>query len=175
MGFNFENLDDDIRNLMLDEIDMDIKNNTLYLSKRLNYHGQSKYPELLKKAIIEGNDSTLAADLRYENYWEEKEPRRTRNGIKYTKVPSNANETLAEGEFNRFYIRAMCRKSILNGNELQVCRSKQVRNPRQESEAIIGKSVDSKSLLKDLQNNIGKVTLLGVPAGPNSGLSVRFK
>lgn len=175
MGFHFENLDEETRKLMLEEVDLDIKNKRLYLSLRLNNHGQSEYPKILKLAIENGNERTFASDLNYVNYWEEKEPRRTRSGITYCKVPVNAHETLAEGEFNRFYIRAVCRKAISDHLDIEIYRAKNVRNPRSQSQIIIGQTRDPKQLLKDLRDKIGVDTVLGIPPGPNSGLSIRIK
>ena len=90
-------------------------------------------------------------------------------------VPSDAHTTLAEGEFNRFYLRAICLKALEIGAEIEVYRAKSVRNPRPESEAMIGKRLDPNELLQDLRENIGVDTALGLPQGPNSGLSGKIK
>jgi hypothetical protein len=55
-----------------------------------------------------------------------------------------------------------------------VYRAKEVVNPRAESVALIGKSLPAKQLLDDLRTNIGTDTALGLPPGPNSGLSVKL-
>ena len=47
-------------------------------------------------------------------------------------------------------------------------------NPRPESEAKIGKTIAPQSLLDDLRKNIGVEPALGLPPGPNSGLSVKL-
>ncbi len=90
-------------------------------------------------------------------------------------MPVTAPETLAEGEFNRFYARGLCRRAMAQGIEsLLVYRAKEVVNPRPESVALIGKSLPVKQLLEDLRANIGTDTALGLPPGPNSGLSVKL-
>ncbi len=95
---------------------------------------------------------------------------------KPVKVPRNAHETLAEGEFNRFYIRGLCRRAIDEGlSALEVYRAKEVRDPRPESQNMIGKSLDPSQLLNDLRTQIGIDTVLGLPSGPNSGLSARIR
>ncbi len=82
---------------------------------------------------------------------------------------------MAEGEFNRFYARGLCRRAIAEGIEaLVVYRAKEVVNPRAESVALIGKSLPAKQLLEDLRAHIGTDTALGLPPGPNSGLSVKL-
>lgn len=90
-------------------------------------------------------------------------------------MPSNAHETLSEGEFNRFYIRALCLRAINEGRELEVYRAKQVSNPRPDFQMMIGRIVDAETLLNDLRKNIGVDSALGLPNGPNSGLSVKIK
>lgn len=55
---------------------------------------------------------------------------------------------------------------------MTVYRAKEVANPRAESMALIGRSLPVTQLLDDLRVNIGTDTALGLPPGPNSGLSV---
>jgi hypothetical protein len=88
---------------------------------------------------------------------------------------SNAHEMLAEGEFNRFYIRALCLRAIEDGiPDVVVYRAKPVENPRSESQQKIDEHVSPEALLRDLRIHPGVDTALGLPPGPNSGLSVRL-
>jgi len=98
VSFNFENLDEEIRKLMLEELELDLRNKSLYLSRRLNHLGQLEYPAILKTSLQNGNCETLSTALILENYWNEVEPRRTKKGMGTAKVPRNANQILAEGE-----------------------------------------------------------------------------
>jgi hypothetical protein len=171
----FENLDARTRMSMLDEINSDIESGKLYLSPRLTETGVQRYPDLLKKAASTGNDATLASDLRSPGILKITEQRRKRSGGTIeARVPETAAESLEEGEFNPFYIRGLC-KFCLEEQILQVeiYRAKQVANPRPESEERIGKRIACQSLLDDLRASVGTDSALGVPAGPNSGLSVR--
>lgn len=173
MTFQFNNLNEVIRELMLKEVDLDVNNGALYLSSRLSLTGTHEYPKLLTDAIKNGNTETLANSLRNQlNITEE----RRRNGKVITaKVPITAAATLAEGEFNRFFIRAICRFSIDNGNNaVKIYRAKQVETPRPESDGKIGSIINAQILLNDLRNNQGVDSALGIPPGPNSGLSVEF-
>jgi hypothetical protein len=83
---------------------------------------------------------------------------------------------LAESEFNRYYIRALARRAIEDGiQELVVYRAKPVQNPRPESEARVETAIPPQDLLDDLRAHLGdERPTLGVPSGPNSGLSVRL-
>jgi hypothetical protein len=90
-------------------------------------------------------------------------------------TPANAAKLLAEGEFNRFYIRALARRAIEDGiPQLVVYRAKRVRNPRPESEALVETSLPPEGVLADLRAHPDQPPTFGVPSGPNSGLSVRL-
>ncbi|MCD1117891.1 hypothetical protein [Chryseobacterium turcicum] len=175
MKFNFENLDQTIRQLMINEMDFDIQNNKLYLSKRFNDNGQEKYEDLLKQSLESGDEQTLAVSLKNNNCFKSQEERKTKTGTSLVKVPENANITFAEGEFNRFYIRALCLKAIDENLVLEVYRARHSDKTRSESENLIGEIVDPQNLLNDLRENIGIDTALGLPPGPNSGLSIKVK
>jgi len=176
MGLNYRNLDERTRNLMLAEIERDIAASTLFLSDNLNPQGRIDYPKLIRKAGISGSDVTLAADISSRLNPCEK-PRQLKSG-KLSKPPvmrSNAHEMLAEGEFNRFYIRAICLRAIEDGiSEVVVYRAKSVQHARAESERKIGQRIPAEPLLRDLREHPGVDTALGLPPGPNSGLSVQL-
>ena len=55
-----------------------------------------------------------------------------------------------------------------------VYRARPAENPRPESEALVETTVDPFDLLADLRAHPGEATELGIPAGPNSGISVRL-
>jgi len=175
MSFNFHNLDhEEIRQIIHDEINYDIENKVVYYSKRFNENGQKNYLELLFNHTRTGSEQTLAEDLKSMNCFKEKEDRITKGRTISASVPANAHLVFAEGEFNRFYIRAVCIKALKENKNVIVYRARSSENPREESELLIGKSVDPSKLLKDLRTNIGIDTALGLPHGPNSGLSVKL-
>lgn len=173
---NLANLDDRTRHFMLLELRDDMGRGNLYLSPRLTNRGIADWPALLSEAVEHGNDTTLAAQLRVSGQLRLTEPRRKpKGGVTFADVPVTAAETLSEGEFNRFYIRGLCRRAIEDGiSELIIYRAKAVDAPRPESEARIGSRIDARKLLDDLRAKVGVDPALGVPAGPNSGLSVRL-
>lgn len=166
----------DTRRFMLEEIEFDINRGALYISKRLSASGVQAYPELLRTAARNGTDSSFASALRAGgcmNSTEEK--RKPKGGITIAKVPVTAADTLAEGEFNRFYVRALCRRAIAEGLASVVAyRAKDVEHPRPESEALVGVALPAQQLLQDLRQSDGTDTAFGLPPGPNSGLSVRL-
>ena len=177
MSLFFENLDERTRQLMLDEMEYDLSHNQLHISPFLSGQGQWDYADLLRNAIQKGNDETLGHDLQARRRIVRALPRRTpRGGYVITATVDNAAEVLAESEFNRYYIRGLARRAIEDGiSELVVYRAKPARNPRPESEARLEMSLSPRELLADLRSHPGdELPALGVPAGPNSGLSVRL-
>jgi len=176
MALHYENLDERTRQFMLNEVNLDVSQETLYISPRLNEQGKKKYESHLKDAIQNRDDTWLANELRNRGYMKAFEQRRKRRGgFTTAKVPVTAPDTLAEGEFNRFYVRGLCMRAMEDGiSEVEVYRGKPVRQPRPESEALIGKRISAKALLEDLRQSPGVEPALGLPPGPNSGLTVRL-
>lgn len=176
MGLHYENLDETTRHFMVEEIERDAQSGNLYLSPWLTTLGMRDWPTLLREAAASGSDVTLAAALRAGNYIEQTAQRRKPKGgyTTYT-VPHTAADTMAEGEFNRFYVRGLCRRAIDAGiSSLIIYRAKAVMNPRPGSEEKIGTTVDPNLILKDLRESPGVEPALGLPPGPNSGLSAKL-
>jgi hypothetical protein len=164
-----------VRKFMLDELQHDFDQGNLYESHRLSTVGRTQYPTILREALKNGTPQTLAAALSALGILSSMEIRQRKNGPIEAKVPVTAPETLAEGEFNRFYARGVCRQATADGQvNVQVYRAKGVTSPRSESTAKIGALVSAAQLLADLRANPGVETALGIPSGPNSGLSVRL-
>ncbi|WP_081613348.1 hypothetical protein [Xanthomonas sp. SHU 199] len=176
MALNYENLDSRTRENMSSEIAHDVASGVLYISSRLTAEGAKAWPALLAQAADSHDDSWLAAQLQARGYLRSHEERRTpKGGVTVAKVPVTANTTLAEGEFNRFYARGLCQRAIADGQRSVVAyRARHSENPRPESEAIIGKHLEPDALLQDLRTSSGVEPALGLPPGPNSGLSVRL-
>lgn len=176
MGLHYTNLDERTRDFMLREVDKDVLDGKLYISPRLNQRGQQDYETLLREAIRENDDDWLASQLRFSGYMNAMESRRKRGGgVTMAKVPVTAPDTLSEGEFNRFYVRGLCLRAIEDGiEEVEVYRGRASSRPRPESQAMIGKRVSARNLLEDLRNSQGVEPALGLPPGPNSGLTVRL-
>lgn len=175
MKFQFENLDERTRQLMLDEIKTDIATKKLYPSIYFNAKGERLYPDFLLHSVAKGDEETLATILKQNDCFKDKAERvnKKTGEISLVSVPVTANETIAQGEFNRFYIRALCLLAISTGQQLKVYRARHSENPRMESEMLIGRIIDANKLLDDLRNNIGVETAFGIP-GINSGLTVKF-
>lgn len=174
MSINYADLTSEVRTCMLGELDDDLSRGSLYLSTRLTPLGVTAWHRLLRAALEGHDDGWLAKQLSSAGYLLAHESRRTAHGTTMVRVPHTAPMTLAEGEFNRFYARGLSRWAVASGEViLQVYRGKTVDQTRRESEAMIGRTIDAAALLRDLRSSVGVEPALGLPPGPNSGLSVR--
>lgn len=177
MALFLENLDARTRQLMLDELEYDITHSQLHISPFLSGQGQQDYSHLIREAIQTGTDETLAESLKlHRRIARTMHRRQPKGGYSIAATPENAAQLLAESEFNRYYIRGLARRAIEEGiPELVIYRAKPVQNPRPESEARVETTISPQDLLDDLRAHPGdEPPALGVPSGPNSGLSVRL-
>ena len=176
MPLAFEDLDETTRRLMCEEIGADIAKGSLYIAEnRLSAVGKQQYPGLLLEAAKQHDDGWLTQRLSEPGMLNTHQDRHMKDGrVIRVKVPVNAAETLAEAEYNKFYIRAICLRAEADPNiQLVAYRAKAVENPRPESEAKIGAAIDPKAALEALRANLPWETTIGL-ALPNSGLSVRI-
>ncbi len=173
MTFHLKNLDPATRSRMSQEVAVDTTEGKLYISPRLTPEGAARYPTLLAEAVASHDMTWLASQLRHSGSLLAKEQKRKPSGgYTLADVPYTAADTLAEGEFNRFYIRGLCLRAVEeNIPVLIVYCAKEVANARSESQRKIGTSVNPQVLLADLRTHVGVDTALGLPQGPNSGLS----
>lgn len=176
MGLAYENLDEQTRKFMLEEIDLDVTNGNVYVSNYLNDAGADAWVNLLREAASSGNDDSLANTIQHGNYLKDQVQRKKPSGgFTMAKVPYTAHETLGEGEFGRYYVRGLCRRAIDEEiSEVEVYRAKSVAQPRPGSEQKIGTRCNPTDILDDLRATVGVEPLLGLPPGPNSGLSLRL-
>lgn len=172
--FNFKNLDDPTRAAMLEAIDEAERTGDIYFSSRFNEAGKREWPRLLRQAAQEQNEHWLAYQLEASGLMKDFEGAHRPTGRYTTKhVPHTAAETMAEGQFNRFYILGLCRRARREGiTHLVVYRARESAAPRPESQSLVGVrlSVDEiEAQLKPTQASF-KSPLVK----PNSGLSVRL-
>jgi hypothetical protein len=148
-----------------------------YMSPRLTQEGLSVWVSLLNEAIASHNDDWLAGQIQQRGLMSTQEHYTTRTGKsawRNINIPHSA-QMLAEGEFNRMYLRGLCVRAQGEGiTHLVVYRGRHSAHPRPESEAKIGTSIPVGELLQALRSNDFvsiEETAFGVPGGPNSGLT----
>ncbi|MFM0607659.1 hypothetical protein PQR05_24320 [Paraburkholderia sediminicola] len=175
MALEYRHLDHVTRQLMLAEIANDIGTNQLYFSPRLSQLGIGGWAALLAEAARDNHDGWLALEIQRRRFLNAMEQRRHSNGnVTMAKVPVTAHETLAEGEFNRFYMRAICLRALETNGQPIVFRARFSRTPRPESERLIGQPFEPDALLAQLRAIPSTDQALGMPPGPNSGLSIHL-
>jgi len=174
MPFNFRDLDASTRSFMVEEVDAATRDGNLYFSKRFTDAGKAAWPTLLREASQAHTEHWLAYQIEARDLMTGLEGSRTPSGgytIKH--VPHTAAETLAEGQFNRYYILGLCRRAATeNKAEVVVYRAKEVLQPRPESEALVGTRLNASDLiaqLRPVQSSLNHALLK-----PNSGLSVHL-
>ena len=173
MGLHLENLDAITRDFMLREFEADEVSGRLNPSNYFAEEGITRFPTLLRDAIVSGDDESLASALSAPGFFRSHYQRKTPSGgTAMSAVPRTASVTFSEGEFNRFYIRALCLRAIEGGGTVEVYRARASSSARQESEALIGQTLSAADLLEDLRTHIGEAPML-LPC-VNSGLSVRL-
>lgn len=169
-------LDERTRALMQVEVDYDLAHHQLYLSPLLSAQGQRDYLGLLRTAIATGTPGWLAENLRYRRRLMRTMPRYKPTGsYVVSRRPVTAAERLAEDEFNRYYIRAICRRALEDRIDfLVVYQARPAVNPDPES-APAGETILSpKALLDEVRAHPGESIYLQMPAGLNPGLSVQL-
>jgi hypothetical protein len=141
MPLHYENLDPTTRRFALDELEHDVANGTFHVSDRIRPTAMSEYQRLLRESILYYDDLWLeehASDLLVDF-----EMRKTRAGGQTTaKVPTMAARMLAEGDFNRYYMRAIARRAIDEDRHVvEVYRARLSLEPRRESAELEGRLV----------------------------------
>ena len=172
--FTFENLDDATRTAMLEAIEDAARSNNVYYSTRFNDAGNKQWLPLLRQAAQEHNEHWLAYQLEANGLMKDFEGAHTPTGgytIKH--VPHTAAETLAEGQFNRFYILGLCKRARAEGvSDLIVYRARESADPRPESQTLVGAKLSVDEIEYQLKET--KSSFKSPLVKPNSGLSVRL-
>lgn len=173
--FNFTKLDAATRELMVEEIQTAQAADQLYFSARFTDSGRDGWPEWLLQAARERDEHWLAYQLEAASAMKHLETKaKPKGGYTVAHVPDTAAETMAEGQFGRFYVAAICRRAIANGQEaVTVYRAKYRGEPREESRALEGTSRNAKELLEEVRSR--DTSLKCDLLKPNSGLSVDVK
>ncbi|MFA6307351.1 MAG: hypothetical protein WCS88_03485 [Patescibacteria group bacterium] len=172
--YNFLNLDEKTRELMISEINWAIKNNELYYSTRFIDGQKEKWQQLLLEAAKNHNEHWLAFQIENNSMLKDfEEAEKPKGGYTIKHVPNTASETLASGQFNRYYILGLAQRAVLeNKNALEVYRAKDSQEQRDGSEALIGRTFNPAELIEQLRTT--QASFKSELAKPNSGISVKL-
>lgn len=160
MNFTFYDLTEKIRESMLEEFIEDERNGNLFISRRIKESEPTiqKYFELLTESFKNGTDFTLSEAIKANNILKETEQYRKNGVLKLRKVASNASEVLGQGEFRRYYMRALCKQAILEYKDLVIYRGRKSNEKSLDAELVIGKQVNPEKLLEYLKINPENIT-----------------
>lgn len=172
--FKFENLDEATRSSMLQAIEEAESMGNIYYSTRFNQDGNNQWLPLLKQAAQQFNEHWLAYQLESNGLMKDFESAVKSSGGYTTKhVPNTSTETVAEGQFNRFYILGLCKRARAEGIiHLEIYRAKERFDPRPESQALIGTLLSIDEIESQLKET--KASFKSQLVKPNSGLCMKF-
>lgn len=152
-----ENPIGEIRELMVREFEEDEEKGEVYSPKTIFPEKFEEYKTTLKayfkdKTLLE---LTTEVDRVFINR-------------SYVNIKSNSHETLAEGQFEGYYQRAVCKLAISQNKKVKISRWKDVREPKNIPGFTEGTEFDPEQLYKILRES--KFPKLG----PNSGLTIEI-
>ncbi|HET7550237.1 MAG TPA: hypothetical protein VFK04_03045 [Gemmatimonadaceae bacterium] len=174
MPLKYDDLDPVTREFTLAEFDGDVERGTLTISSRIRPTRTQEYESLLREALAYYDDRWL--EDRVEGMVVDFELRHTPSGATTTaKLPSYAPRVLAEGDFNRYYMRGVCARAVAEGRGVvEVYRARVSAEPRPESQELEGQRIDAATLLQELRTRYADSEEEPTIGKPNSGLSVRL-
>lgn len=165
MGLNYTQLTETTRRFMMQEFEQ----GGHYISLRLNEGGRTRWVSLLKDALQYHTDVWLERELIRRNCLVATEYLKSAMGKTVTRAVNREQiaKGLAEGEYNRFYLRALCLAARQRGYmHLIVTQGKIVPNAPPASRKSVGTAIEIGHLLNALRTNGYKHinTVLGAPA-----------
>ena len=174
MPLQYQNLDPTTRRHALAELDADIASGAFHASDRLRPTAVAEYQRLLRDAIRYYDDLWLeqhAGDLLVDF-----EVRHSPSGVQTTaKIPEMAPRLLAEGDFNRYYMRGIALRAIDEGRQLvEVYRARLSLEPRPESAELEGDRLSARDVLDQLRGVASPDRAIPRLGRVNSGLSIRL-
>ena len=174
MPLQYDSLDPTTRRYSLEELERDVGNGSLAVPERLRPGGLDDYVKLLRDALKYYDELWL--EERVRGMLMDFERRRTPSGGETTaRIPENAARLLAEGEFNRYYMRGVAaRAAAEGGGEVEVYRARLSAEPRAESARLEGERLRASALLDELRAATSESRAEATLGKPGSGLSVRL-
>jgi len=174
MPLQYESLDPTTRRFAIAELDADMASGAYHSSERIRPTAIAEYQRYLHEALRYYDDRWLeehASDLMVDF-----EPRRTRSGGQAAvKLPEMASRMLAEGDFNRYYMRGVAVRAIEEGRQVvEVYRTRLSMEPRAESAQLEGRRLPAIEVLRYLRGEEASDPAVTALGRPNSGLSVRL-
>jgi hypothetical protein len=181
----YTNLDETTRRYMLMELEEDVREGRVILSRLLTNRGQGEFIDLLGEAMRHHDPYWLGSELRSGGRMHIALEDADVQKLAPEELPVYEPDVLAEGEFNRYYVRGMCRRALDEGiEELRIVKltkgpyasfvykSGDLPQDEREREVDVADKVDPQWLLEKLRQDPEGEMDLGIPGEPGSGLTV---
>jgi hypothetical protein len=173
MPLHYANLDPKTRRHALAELEHDLTSGRFHASERLRPTAIAEYERLLRDAIRYYDDLWL--EDRTGDLLVDFEPRHTKSGVQTTaRVPDMAARMLAEGDFNRYYMRGVALRAVAEARLVEVYRARLSVEPRRDSEDLEGQTLTAQDVLDYLRGVSNPERIASRLGRPNSGLSIRL-
>ncbi len=159
---------DNVRDLMLEEFEQDVKEDKLVISNLIKPENHDKYVYLLSEAILKGNDASFARTILINGLLEDKISKYDKLGkVAIVKTAKDAHITLAEDEFNKYYMRGVCRAAVSQGKSVKVYKQDKI-------EIQNNTILDPLEVLQDLRNHREISEALKMHVGSDDVLSLQI-
>ena len=148
MSMHYTELDEKTRAIMLSEFDAEQAGGNPYRSKALSPRGQQVFPQLMRDAIRQGAEVSLANALADASLWNPMETY-VRDGISRERKRNvqQSAERLATTEFSTWYVRGLAKRLLDEGvKNCQVYRGSQPKWEPGECSEHEGRIVDVKTI-----------------------------
>jgi hypothetical protein len=159
---------------MCEEITRAKESDNIYFSTRFNEIGRKIWIQLLRSAAENFDEHWLAFQLEMAGGMTHLKPQKKPWNYTIEYMPDTRVEMLATGQFNRFYMAAICDRALEDGEiSVSIYRAKHKRNPREDSQILEGTFRDPNDLLQELRNK--DLCLKCEISRINSGLSIDYE
>lgn len=145
---HYTELDEKTRSIMLSEFDAEQAGGNPYRSKALSLRGDQVFPQLMRDAIRQGTEVSLASALADASLWNPMETY-VRDGISRERKRNvqQSAERLATTEFSTWYVRGLAKRLLDEGvKNCQVYRGAQPKWEPGECSEHEGRIVDVKTI-----------------------------
>lgn len=170
MKLHFKHLDQVSRNFMMEELETDIANEAVRISGYLNERGQKQWLQVLRNAILSGDNTSLEESIIDNNFMKDTILRKSYGkSLHRVEVPDQEEYRISEFAFNRYYARAICRIAIgQNSKDVEICRLREFFSNQYKLNSYIGTQLNAKSTLAAIRNQqVGRSIerAIGLPMG----------
>lgn len=152
------------RNYMTKEIAFDISQNKMGTHDCLNHSGNFELPDLLLEAAQEGDESSLAKELKDRQCMRVYDAVANGKTVSLCRVSDEDYELFSKNTFDKFYLRGICLEAVSKGCDQIVLKD-------ENSERIYS----SKKLLSALRDQEPLEKVLGIERKEKRLFNVEYK